>query len=1001
MVEVLRALDEKARQKLAKTARDVRREFRERVANPELVESDRELTKEEQEQQRLALRSVSATMSSAPTAPKTWTYYKVYEDEPGCAALAMLGVGTWNDVRKINPYAFEFGFRPVIRKSETDPAWVNRGDIADDTAELLLTRRPEWLSQWVEERLAAREVRSEMQWPLLRRLVRDGGVGVSSWPIYLRLMAWSHAGVPVWSIRKEGPPNRIVEALRADAGLLTDELPRALAYEGDGEPIFPAEIGESGEGEQTWLAALTGLAADGTIARDYLLDVTLSGLAKPQEKEHASWLTRLHDRLQPTDEEAAAREAAYIELLGDPSEFVAAFGGRYLLRIEPRDHDRIASRMEALFRGKHKGPAELGLKLAKRYGVAAAPAVVEGLVHPKSSIQNEAIKFLESVCTTADARLAEIVERRAQDVSASIAPRVAALARRLQHGEDVDLAPIAVTSKAAARLPELRAQAQRLSNHRGLGIDELLRGEFVPVRVNPLDVTRLHRAVAPIRDLDELIDGLLRQRQFHIETDEWERLLDGLSRLAEPHRRELDQRFALVLVGEQPSAFAALLHARQGVSMSAEPPKSDMPWRDQGPRLRHFVHARLFEVAERIRAGRAEPVVAMPTHAGGWIDGRVLVERLRRNPEPGLYDLVQALLRLAPDGRVEALRAAEPLSTRAGAALRWALGAPKRPVGLGMALLVAASRARDPLGDVEGVPGCGPDGTEAARYGWRFFPVVPWNERERGKHYHDRDYVAVEVSPPLAERENDARLVETPTILQHRRRLPTEWWTNDGDVLDPPLRGLWPLNPDSILAWGVVQISNDIQASASPYLRRSAYLQPLFDGNTPFSEIAQVLLTVSFGAADADVRVSAVDAAVALTNDGRMTGDEVGTIAARLIPTGIVKLNRLADALGEIARTNALCGFVAANIAQAVLAAGAPERPLPLLERLRELLAELDSSLRPDARSTVELLAKASGKTAAAASDLLARAGAGRRDEIVALALEGRITRARRQESRG
>jgi hypothetical protein len=830
----------------------------------------------------------------------------------------------------------------------------------------------------------------------LRRLVRDGGCPVASWPEYLRTLTHPYAGISFGRPGVDELESRIVRGLRADPGLLRDELPRALDLEAAGEAVFPSELGDSVDGPHSWISSLTELTRDGTIERGRMLDVVLAALSRPQEKDHAAWLVRLHDRLDPSTNEAAARERAYIELLGDPAEPGTSLAARQLLRIEPTDHDAIGARLSALFTGKHKGPAELGLRIAKRYGVSAAPAVVEALLHPKSGIQADAVAFLESACTTANPDLADQIERRAADVAASIAPRVAALARRLRHGEEVDLAPIVVAPKASARLAELRAEAERFTGRTDLGIAELLRGEIVPVRVNPLGVRRLHRTVAPIRDIDELIDGLLRQRQFHIEVDQWERLLDGLSRLADPRRHDLDQRFAPVLVGEQPSAFAAVLQARQGVTMPTEPPKSNMPWRDQGPRLRHFVHARLHEVAERVRAGRLEPTVAMPTHAGGWIDGRVLVERLRRNPEPGIYDLVQALLRLAPDGRADALRLAEALSTRAGAALRWALGAPKRPVGLGMALLVAASRARDPLGDVEGVPGCGPDGTEAGHYAWRFAPVVPWKERERGKHYVDRDYVDVEVSPPLAERADDPRLVETPTVLQHRRRLPIEWWTNDGDALDPPLRGLWPLNPDSLLAWGVVQISHDIDAAASPYLRRSTYLQPLFDADTPFSGIAQVLLAVSFGAADADVRVSAVDAAVALSNDGRMTGDELGAVAAKLLSTGGLKLNRLADALGEMARTNVLCAFVAANVAQTVVAGGMPDRPLPLLERLRELLAELDASLRLDARPNVEQLAKGSGKTAAVASDLLGRFGNGRLDEVLALALEGRIARARR-----
>ena len=85
------------------------------------------------------------------------------------------------------------------------------------------------------------------------------------------------------------------------------------------------------------------------------------------------------------------------------------------------------------------------------------------------------------------------------------------------------------------------------------------------------------------------------------------------------------------------------------------------------------------------------------------IDPAVLVDRAARYPEPPPHDAVLALLRLAPDGREQALEQARVVPGEFGDALRHALGSSTETVGRDMPLWIAAARARAPRADDEAV----------------------------------------------------------------------------------------------------------------------------------------------------------------------------------------------------------------------------------------------------------------------------------------------------------
>jgi hypothetical protein len=118
------------------------------------------------------------------------------------------------------------------------------------------------------------------------------------------------------------------------------------------------------------------------------------------------------------------------------------------------------------------------------------------------------------------------------------------------------------------------------------------------------------------------------------------------------------------------------------------------------------------------------PLLSAPTHKGAWIDPRVLPDRIRQWESAQLKldnaDLIQCLLRLAPEHRKEALALMPQSQEESIRVIRYALGDQmKTPVNT-PELWVAAFRCREPKGQSkylqERFPELGPDSATCASY---------------------------------------------------------------------------------------------------------------------------------------------------------------------------------------------------------------------------------------------------------------------------------------------
>jgi hypothetical protein len=172
--------------------------------------------------------------------------------------------------------------------------------------------------------------------------------------------------------------------------------------------------------------------------------------------------------------------------------------------------------------------------------------------------------------------------------------------------------------------------------------------------------------IQPINSLDELINAVAHAVETIDSADEAERILDGISRLCDQRPADFERRTGPLLkrvlkMRQSPNGrglaggwgaqrrFTLVLTAWLQRDVS---PPGKLPYEpSDGPFA--LWKGRLEELANRVATGTAAPLLAAPTHTRGWIDPRELARRLRRLQEqarePLMFDLVQALLRLAPD----------------------------------------------------------------------------------------------------------------------------------------------------------------------------------------------------------------------------------------------------------------------------------------------------------------------------------------------------------------
>ncbi|HUT88380.1 MAG TPA: DUF6493 family protein [Thermoguttaceae bacterium] len=879
------------------------------------------------------------------------------------------------------------------------------GDKFDPAIIKVLTdRRPTWIDQWVEHKL--QQEHPNVTWNVLRALIRAGVCRKPTSDEYIQMMA---RGLAPWYYRKGEPSlrQRLVDEpdLLDDLWRLFEVETYALVADVVDDPFATGE-------KAGWSTTLVQLSAEGHLDRGRLLDSALGALSNDFKNNTLTGYVRLFEKLEPTDEELAARQPTLCDLLSNRASHVVTFALAMLTRVEKAkrlDGQTFVAAVPPVFalRTKTQPKAALAIlaQAAKRdAGLVpwALNVVIEAVTHEAADVQERALDLLDQWSPRAHADHATAIRQRLDDLAPSVRGRVEEVLAKIAGPPQPPAQPQKpAEAPAETALDELLARAEGLDPHwRAVaGVDaaiEAIRGGRMPgpLEFDLLDVPLLSATdpLEPIRSLDELIDGVAHAIEQVDSADELERILDGISRFCDRRPEDFERRTeALVkrLRDVQSSATAG-----HGIVRAAWPSFAmdqlltiwlcneyhKPPWyAGEVKGLCRFVEGRLKEQIGRVRARQSAPLLSAPTHAHGWIDPTVLVERAFQLQERRIdvppHDFAQAMLRLAPDRRSESLEAARKLQGGVGRILRWALGADEGPTKRDKrdaALWLAAGRARDPRGRLAAlaVVGIGedvPDGITPANYSWEArFEQLRWGTP--GHLYPGFSFT----EHPIAQGAVRPALELTPTLHGDDQRKAIRWAAHTPWAI-PWIASAWPLSVDALFVAGVECLMTRLDMASSTFDCHYAFFEPLFEPDRPWSELGHLIAWLGLLSKDADSHTAALDALVEAVADGRVHPGPLGDVLARVAAGGWVKMNRVADSLREVARLSPLHAWTAAEVLRA-LVGSSPELPRDahhVLALWLELLVELGSALDPSSRAILEPV-KGSSKTARCAKRLLA-----------------------------
>ncbi|QKW37461.1 hypothetical protein HUT06_28490 [Actinomadura sp. NAK00032] len=411
--------------------------------------------------------------------------------------------------------------------------------------------------------------------------------------------------------------------------------------------------------KSTWVDSLTGLARTGRVERALLLDGCVSRFLRGGTAHTLRWFVQLHDALEPTGDETAARARDYVRLLPAAPPAVADLALRQVRRAD--DLGRLDA---ALF-------------------AEAADAV---LFRPERKLVRAALTWLDRTA------------RKRGRVEATLGALTAVFP-----SDAVDLRERAVriAAKHAAHAGEpVRAQVRDAAGVLPAGpraaiADAFGAVEAVPEPAPPGPLPYVPRTLpAPIGSLAELAAEFAVRLRADEEWATTERFLAALTEFA--HRDPDGTREALRKVADDIAPWitgpdghssmhnlvrrswiafpvhnlllqrrrrAAGLRAALGLRRAGHGAAASGPSR--------FLEWRLQEIGSAV--GTVPFLLATPTEASGHIDPDVLVGRLERLEEagcaPGPADLAQAKLRVPREIDPAAVARAKGLTSEAGRAV--------------------------------------------------------------------------------------------------------------------------------------------------------------------------------------------------------------------------------------------------------------------------------------------------------------------------------------------
>jgi Family of unknown function (DUF6493) len=852
----------------------------------------------------------------------------------------------------------------------------NTWGLEEELATILGDRSPPWVQEYCDFRCGQQFGWVQNVWRQVRVLVR---AGLCTPPEHDNYVLGVFEGIrPMFHYRDNQhraaqglsplPQPTIKELLLGpERDWLERTFWRVFEVEGNGRTGLANDAKYGGAG---WSQALLELARDGVLPRERLLDASLSALSRGFRQFRAAPFAHIHEALAPTPQERAARLDTYLALLASdipPTVSLALDAVLIVDDVRPVPAATLLPALESVLAARTKKTVRTALKLLDRSAArepasrgAVCLAATGALLNDAADVQKDVFAVLEKHGDKRDPKLRARLFELSGAVRASLGPELKRWIGALSPAEN----PVPASPEVTLTISSSANESRRI--------------------VPPTDPSR---AITPIVSVDELLDRAAAMLETPEDTDAVERVLDGICRLCDRRPASFERRAgplakrALTFVTRfhrGPNYNPAMEQALARVLLSWLAATDVLPQAENftlGEREpTQFLFRRLRAIAAQAARGRALPLLSAPTHCGGWIAAAALVTRWlewqRAGATPDLHEQVLALLRLAPEGRAEALPAARELEGEAGRAVRHALGEDEKP-GPDPAIWLAAYRSQQPHGDLpefeRAHPKLGPDAGTGARYVLAARSDVQMREGVDARKI------------PLEVRTQPAMPAQTePALFPVFCHQPVPWL---GISSRPLLRWqaqLWPANREPFFARGITTLQVAVGWSDTRDRETIGCLEPLADPHTELRAMACHALALGLAAKDAVLRGHAQEALIAAIADGRVpaAAAELGATMAFHFHTAGNKVGRWAKCLGEVARISDAHARAVGELVQHALRgdpANAPREVGVLLEVLVEVLSATNMRITVETARDYLAGCTGSGKPAKLARQLLAR----------------------------
>ncbi len=300
--------------------------------------------------------------------------------------LALLAVGPWGEAQH-------------IRVWHAAPGWGRSPGEHESLFQVLRDRKPDWLAKWADTEL---EERTMSDWHFVRRLVRAGLCPRPQSDHYILKMLLGGPPPPMPSL---------TNFLWEDAALLDHEVWRIFELSPVRDTILWAADADDPEQPNSWAGALRNLSRAGKLDRQRLLLASLTALLRNTEARNTGWFARLHELLEPTDEERQALQTTYMQLLSHPVGGVVGLalnGLTRLRKVHKLDVPGFLGAVPAMFHLKAKTQPLQALRLVKTLiaePTAPVPQAVESLLaalaHEAVEVQEAALELLHRLADRA------------------------------------------------------------------------------------------------------------------------------------------------------------------------------------------------------------------------------------------------------------------------------------------------------------------------------------------------------------------------------------------------------------------------------------------------------------------------------------------------------------------------------------------------------------------------------------------------------------------------